>query len=104
MASELEQVKAECVQKDRQLRDTKTKLSEYNPHNVRRRLQRKDTKIASQKENIKKLEKDVKSAQKVGAKRAQSQLRYHNMKHKELNDKLKEENSCEYCLKKKMHG
>lgn len=97
LASELEQVKAECINKDQQLRDAKTKLSEYNPHNVRRRLQRKDTKIASQKENIKKLEKDVKSAQKAGAKRAQSQLRYHKMKHEELSAQLKEENSCEYC-------
>ena len=46
LASELEQVKAECIEKDQQLRDAKTKLSEYNPHNVRRRLQRKDTKNA----------------------------------------------------------
>ena len=50
-----------------------------------------------QKENIKKLEKDVKSAEKSGAKRAQSQLRYHKMKHQELHAQLKEDNSCEYC-------
>ena len=84
LVSELGQAKAECIKKDQQLRDAQQKLSEYNPHSVRRRLHRKDTKIAHQKENIKKLEKDVKFAQKAGAKRAQSQLRYHKMKHKEL--------------------
>ena len=81
------------MRKDQQLRDATTKLSEYKPHNVRRRLQRKDIKIESQKENIKKLEKDIKSAQKAGAKRAQSQLRYHKMKHKELNAQLKEDHA-----------
>ena len=50
LASELEQVELECTKKDQQLRDVTTKLSEYNPHNVRRWLQRKDTKIVCQKE------------------------------------------------------
>ena len=53
-----------------------TKKCEYNPHNVRRQLQRKDAKnlIAQQKENIKILEKEVKAAQRAGTKRAQGQL------------------------------
>ena len=36
----------------------KQKLSEFKPHNIHRRLQRKDSKIAEQKENIRRLEKD----------------------------------------------
>lgn len=96
LASELQHAKAECITKDQQLKQAQKKLSEYNPHNLRRRLNRKDIKIAQQKENIKQLERDVKSAQKKGAKQAQSQLRYHKMKHKEL--MIKEDNTCESCI------
>ena len=96
LASELEQAKAECIKKDQQLEHAQRKLSEYNPHNIRRRLNRRDIKIAQQKENIKQLEKDIKLAQKVGAKQAQSQLRYHKMKHIAL--QLKEDTPCESCI------
>ena len=64
LASELEQAKAECIKRDQQLKHAQKKLGEYNPCNIQRRLNRKDLKIAQQKENIKQLEKDVKSAQK----------------------------------------
>ena len=96
LASELEQSKAECIKKDEQLIDAHKKISEYNPHNVRRRLQRKDAKIAQQKEDIKILKKEVKAAQRAGTKRVPGQLQYHKMKHKEMQEK-KEESSCEYC-------
>ena len=53
LASELAISQNKCVQqeselalKDTQLDVMKQKLSEFNPHNVRRRLQRKDSKIA----------------------------------------------------------
>ena len=95
LASELEQSKAECTKKDEQLIDAHKRISEYNPHNVRRRLQRKDAKIAQQKETIRMLE-DVKTAQKVGAKTAQSPVRYLKMKHKQIQER-EEERSCEYC-------
>ena len=41
LASELEQAKAECIKKDQQLKHAQRKLSEYNPHNVRRWLNRR---------------------------------------------------------------
>ena len=96
LASELEESKVQCIKKDKELRDVHNKLSQYNPHNVRRRMQRKDAKLEQQKENIKKLEKDIKTAEKVGAKRAHSQLHYHKMKHKELQEK-EADNVCEHC-------
>ena len=42
LASELQHAKAECITKDQQLKQAQKKLSEYNPHNLRRRLNRKD--------------------------------------------------------------
>ena len=38
----------------------KNKLSDFKPYNVRIRLQRKNLKIAEQKENLRRLEKEVK--------------------------------------------
>ena len=87
LASELAISQSKCVQheselafKDAQLEVMKQKLSEFKPHNVRRRLQRKDLKIAEQKENIRKLEKEVKESHRVSTKRIQSRANYYKKK------------------------
>ena len=69
LASELATSQNKCVQqeselalKDTQLEVMKQKLSEFKPHNVRCRVQRKDFKIAEQKQNIRRLEKEIKES------------------------------------------
>ena len=87
LASELAISQTMCVQqefevalKDTQLEDMKQKLSKFKPHNIRRRLQRKDSKIAEQKENIRRLEKEVKESHRASTKRIQSRANYYQKK------------------------
>ena len=83
LASELATSQNKCVQqeselaiKDTQLEVMKQKLSEFKPHNVRRHLQQKESKIAEQKENIKRLEKEIKESHQASTKRIQSRANY----------------------------
>ena len=70
------QQESELALKDTQLEVMKQKLSEFKPHNVRRRLQQKESKIAEQKENIKRLEKEIKESHQASTKRIQSRANY----------------------------
>ena len=98
LASELAISQSKCVQheselafKDTQLEVMKQKLSEFKPHNVRRRLQRKDLKIAEQKENIRKLEKEVKESHRASTKRIQSRANYYKKKCVDMQEYEEEE-------------
>ena len=103
LASELAISQTMCVQqeselalKDTQLEDMKQKLSEFKPHNIRRRLQRKDSKIAEQKENIRRLEKEVKESHRASTKRIQSRANYYQKKCMDLQE-FEEEETCKHC-------
>ena len=74
----------------------KQKLSEFKPHNVGRRLQRKDLKIAEQKENIRKLEKEVKESHRASIKRIQSRANYYKKKCVDMQE-YEEEEICQHC-------
>ena len=103
LASELATSQNKCVQqeselalKDTQLEVMKQKLSEFKPHNVRRRLQRKDSKIAEQKENIRRLEKEIKESHRASTKRIQSRANYYQKRCMDMQECEKEE-ICEHC-------
>ena len=74
----------------------KQKLTEFKPHNIRRRLQRKDSKIAEQKENIRRLEKEVKASHRASTKRIQSRANYYQKKCMDLQE-YEEEETCKHC-------
>lgn len=90
------QQESELISKDTQLEAMKQKLSEFKPHNVRRRLQRKDSKIAEQKENVRKLEKEVKESYRASTKRIQSKANYYQKKCQDMQE-CEEEEICKHC-------
>ena len=103
LASELAITQSKCLQqesalasKEAQIGAMKNKLSDFKPHNVRRRLQRKDLKIAEQKENLKRLEKEVKESHASAIKKIQSRAYYYQKKCTTLQEKH-EESTCEHC-------
>ena len=69
----------------------KQKLTEFKPHNIRRRLQRKDSKIAEQKENIRRLENKGKASHRASTKRIQSRANYYQKKCMDLQEHEEEE-------------
>ena len=71
----------------------KQKLTEFKPCNICRRLQRKDSKIAEQKENIRRLEKEVKASHRASTKRIQSRANYYQKKCMDLKE-YEEEETC----------
>ena len=102
LASDLAITQSKCQEqesvlalKDAQLEAMKNKLSEFKPHNVRRRLQRKDSRIAEQKENIRMLEKEVKESHTAAIK---SKAQYYQKKCMDSQEKLNDDkNTCEHC-------
>ena len=89
------QQESELALKDTQLEDMKQKVSEFKPHNNRRRLQRKDSNIAEQKQNIRRLEKEVKESHRASTKRIQSRANYYQKKCMDLQE-FEEEETCKY--------
>ena len=104
LASELAISQTKCVQqkselalKDTQLEAMKQKLTEFKPHNIRRCLQRKlNKKIAEQKENIRRLEKEVKASHRASTKRIQSRVNYYQKNCMDLQE-YEEEETCKHC-------
>ena len=75
-------------------------MSEFKPQNVRRHLQRKDSRIAEQKENIRVLEKEIKESHTAATKRIKSKAQYYQKKCMDSQEKLNDdENTCEHCSK-----
>ena len=85
-------------QKELQMKDDKLKNLEqqYKPHNVRRRLKRKDTMIEKQKEQIKQQAQELKKTQQVVTKKLQDQLRYYKQKSAKVESDTSD-SECEYC-------
>ena len=103
LASELSISRTKCVQQkselaleDTQLEAMKQKLTEFKSHNIRRHLQRKVSKIAEQKENIRRLEKEVKAFHRASTKRIQSRTNYYQKKCMDLQE-YEEEETCKHC-------
>ena len=68
---------------------------QYKPHTVRRRMKRKDTKIAQQKECITQQAKELKQRDQQAAKRAREQIRYYKQKCAQVQEHM--ESECEDC-------
>ena len=84
--------KAELSKKDEKIH---TLEQQYKPHNVRRRMQRKDAKIAKQRECIQHQAKELKHRDQQEAKRAKEQIRYYKQKYAQALDQS--ESECEDC-------
>ena len=69
--------KAELTKKDEKIHALE---QQYKPHNVRRRMQRKDAKITKQKECIDRQAKELKHRDQHKTKRAKEQIRYYKQK------------------------
>ena len=85
-------------QKQLQIKEDKLKNLErqYKPHNVRRRLQRKDAMIDKQKELTKQQIQEFKKTQQVATKRLQDQLRYYKQKSMKVESDTSD-SECDYC-------
>ena len=70
-------------------------LEQYKPHNVHRRMKRKDTKIAQQKECITQQAKELKQRDQQAAKSAREQIRYYKQKCAQVQEHM--ESECEDC-------
>ena len=68
---------------------------QYKPHNVHRCMQRKDAKIAQQKERINRQVKELKHRDQQEAKRAREQIRYYKQRCAQIQDQS--ESECEDC-------
>ena len=88
--------KSELALKDTQLEDMRQKFGKFKPHNICRCLQRKDSEIAEQKENIRRLEKEVKESHRASTKRIQSRANYYHRKCMDLQE-FEEEETCKHC-------
>ena len=67
-----------------------------NPTTFADIVQRKDSKIAEQKENIRRLEKEVKESHRASTKRIQSRTNYYQKKYMDL-QAFEEEETYKYC-------
>ena len=72
---------------------------QYKPHNVCRRLQRKDAMINKQKEQIKQQAQELKKRQQDVTKKLQDQLRYYKQKSAKVEESDTSDSECEYCAK-----
>ena len=99
LAKEVVHLQAECTAQKAELSKKEEKIEtleqQYKPHNVRRRMQRKDAKIAKQKECIDRQQKELKHRDQQEAKKAREQIRYYKQKCAQVLDQS--ENECEYC-------
>ena len=99
LAKEVVHLQEECTAQKAELSKKDEKIhtleQQYKPHNVRRRMQRKDAKIAKQKECIDLQAKELKHRDQQEAKRAREQIRYYKQKCTQMLDQS--ESECEYC-------
>ena len=99
LAKEVVHLQEECTAQKVELSKKDEKIhaleQQYKPHNVRRRIQRKDAKITKQKECIDRQAKELKHRDQQEAKRAKEQIRYYKQKCAQVLDQSERE--CEYC-------
>ena len=98
LAKEVVHLQDACENQKAELRkqDEKIKmLAQYKPHNVRRRIQRKDAKISKQQECINQQSQELKQRDQKEAKRAREQIRYYKQKCAQLQPE--DESECEDC-------
>ena len=99
LAKEVAQLQDVCttqkVQLDKKHERIRTLEQQYKPHNVRRRMQRKDAKIAKQKESIDKQARQLRQNSQQATKRAREQVRYYKEKCAQVQDQGEED--CEEC-------
>lgn len=74
--------------KDKEIAALKKKIQEFNPHNIRRQIYRKNSKIAKHTVTITQLKKEIKSAKQVQIKKLQDQVRYYVAKCQSLTQQL----------------
>ena len=80
---------------DKQLCKQKEILEQYKPHNVRRRIQQRDTKISEQQAYINQQAQELKRRDQQEAKKAREQIRYYKQKCKQV--QLQNQSECEHC-------
>ena len=100
LAKEVVTLQSVCSTQQRELQVKDDKLQslqrQYKPHNVRRRLQRKDAMIDKQKEQIKQQAQELKKKQQEVTKKLQDQLRYYKQKSAKVESDTSD-SECEYC-------
>ena len=84
-------MKAELRKQDEKIK----MLVQYKPHNVHRRIQRKDANISKQQECINEQAQELKQRDQKEAKRAREQIRYYKQKCAQLQPE--DESECEDC-------
>ena len=102
LAVEVANLQSICLEQQDQLDKNKDKiklLGEYKPHNVRRRIQRRDAIIAKQKEQIKHQSTELKRTHQEATKKLRDQLRYYKQKSMKTDNQDEDINDheCEYC-------
>lgn len=83
--------KADLDDKDIKIR---TLEQQYKPHNVRRRIQRKDAKLAQLKEEVNRQASELKQKEKQATKRAREQVRYYKRKCEDQREVESEYDDC----------
>ena len=76
--------------KDKEISALKKKIQDFNPHNIRRQINRKNSKIAKYKASITQLKKEIKPRKQVKVKKLQDQVRYYIARCQLLSQQLNE--------------
>lgn len=98
LAKEVHELQDICKTQQADLDDKERKIrtleQQYKPHNVRRRIQRKDVKLTQLKEEINRQASELKQQEKQATKRAREQARYYKRK---CEDRRDIELECDVC-------
>ena len=100
LAKEVANLQSVCSVQQDQLdkKDDKIKrLEQYKPHNVRRRIQRREAVIVKQKEQIKQQSLELKGTHQEVTKKLRDQLRYYKQKSMKVEDQDEADDECEFC-------